>query len=98
MNISNFAIFKNTKKEKDTHPDYTMSINVGTKEQPQYIECAGIWMKEGQKGKFMSGMMKTPFQEKSGWTISEVKPDLTEVPQFNRDSQGKEIDVDNIAF
>jgi hypothetical protein len=89
--INSFVIFKNTRKEKDTHPDYTMSINVGTKEQPVYVECAGVWMKEGQKGKFMSGMMKAPFQEKSGWTITEIKPDLKDVPTFNRDSKGNEI-------
>jgi hypothetical protein len=91
MSISNFAIFKNTKKEKETQPDYTMSVNTGTKEQPQYTDVAGIWLKEGKNGKFMSGMMKTPFQEKSGWTIEEIKPDLKDVPTFKRDSKGNEL-------
>lgn len=94
MNISNFAIFKNTKKEKETHPDYELNINIGSQEQPQYIKAAGIWLKDGKNGKYMSGKMSTPFQEKSGWTISEVKPDLTEVPTFNRDSKGNEIKND----
>ena len=89
--INNFAIFKNKDKTKDTQPDYKLSINIGTKETPKYVDAAGIWMKEGANGKFMSGMMTKAFQEKSGWTITEIKPDLKEVPTFNRDSQGNEI-------
>ncbi len=96
--INNFAIFKNVDKKKDTQPDYRLSINVGTKEQPQYIDAGGIWMKEGKNGKFMSGMMSKPFNDKSGWTIIEVKPDLKDVPNFDRDSQGKEIKAEEIPW
>lgn len=47
------ALFKNDRKELDNHPDYKGSIN-----------CDGVdywlsaWIKEGQKGKFMSLSIK----------------------------------------
>jgi len=47
------VLFKNDRKELDNHPDYKGSIN-----------CDGVdywlsaWIKEGQKGKFMSLSIK----------------------------------------
>ena len=43
------AIFKNDKKEKESHPDYTGSINVEGKD----FRIA-LWVKDGNKGKFFS--------------------------------------------
>ena len=48
-----FALFKNDRKEKDTHPDLTGTINV---EGVEYYLNA--WTKEGKKGKFISGSIK----------------------------------------
>lgn len=43
------VLFKNDRKEKDTHPDYTGNVTIdGT----DYWISA--WIKSGQKGKFMS--------------------------------------------
>lgn len=47
------TLFKNDRKEKDTHPDYTGEALIGG--TPYYMSA---WIKDGKKGKFMSFAFK----------------------------------------
>ena len=48
-NTNRGVLFKNDRKEKDSHPDYKGSINADGVEY-----WLSAWMKDGAKGKFMS--------------------------------------------
>lgn len=52
-NTNRGALFKNDRREKDTHPEYNGSINVEGKEF-----WLNAWIKEGNKGKFFSLSVK----------------------------------------
>lgn len=43
------SLFKNDRKEKETHPDYKGDINIGGKNY-----WISAWVKEGKNGKFFS--------------------------------------------
>lgn len=47
------VIFKNNKKEKESQPDYSGSINIDGKDYQ-----IALWVKEGQKVKFFSVSIK----------------------------------------
>jgi len=94
--INGFSIFKVATKKNEKSPDYDISINIGTKEQPQYVTVGGGWVKEGQKGKFISCTFSKAYGDRKEYGITEVVD--PNVPKFDRDSQGKEIDVDSIPF
>lgn len=50
------AIFKNTNKRMDNHPDYKGKVNVNGKE----MEVA-LWLKEGKAGKYFSASFSEPY-------------------------------------
>lgn len=55
--VNSGAIFKNDKKQKETHPDYRGKINVEGKE----FEIA-LWLKESAKGmKYFSVGISQPY-------------------------------------
>lgn len=56
---NNIAVFKNTKKTKDTHPLYNVSIEMadGTKWE------GGLWLKTAKSGiEYLGGELKPPFR------------------------------------
>lgn len=67
------VLFKNDRKEKDTHPDYTGTGLIGGTDY--YISA---WLKDGKKGKFFSFAFK-PKDEKPS------KPQKTAEPEFDDD-------------
>ena len=54
MKDGNFSLFKNNRKEKETHPDYAGSIMINGKEH--YLNA---WLKDGKNGKFLSEVEDT---------------------------------------
>lgn len=49
------SLFKNDRKEKDTHPDFTGTIMVGEKEMR-----LSAWKKQGKNGEFYSLSLTEP--------------------------------------
>ena len=54
--VNTGAIFKNTNKIKETHPDYRGKVNVNGKE----MEVA-LWVKQGKAGSFFSAAFSEPY-------------------------------------
>jgi hypothetical protein len=59
-NTNTAVIFKNNKKEKDTHPEYRGTVNVEGKEYE-----ISLWVKDGKAGKFFSGKIQEPFKKET---------------------------------
>lgn len=73
------TLFKSTRKQKDTHADYEGTIIVDGREY-----FLNAWIKEGQKGKFMS---------------LAVKPKGERVREMQRQAQQQAYDdLDDIPF
>ena len=73
--IKNFTIFKNTKKEKENHPDYRISIKIGD----EYVDAGGVWLKEGKAGKFFSCKLNDARDTRKGFGIHIEEAPLKEV-------------------
>lgn len=57
-NPGSFSLFKNDRKEKDSHPDYK-GDGIDLNGTPVWVSA---WLKEGQKGKFLSCSMSAKEQ------------------------------------
>jgi hypothetical protein len=65
------AIFKNTNKKAETHPDYKGQINVDGK-----LKEIALWIKDGKNGKFFSASISEPYVKQESTNIVEEKDDL----------------------
>ena len=66
-NTNRGVLFKNDRKAKDSHPDYTGSLNVDGVEH--FLDA---WIREGKSGKFMSVSVKR--KDKQGGTSRPPAP------------------------
>ena len=80
--MKNFSIFKLKSSENEKYPTHTISFNVGTKENPEYITGGACWTKEGKGGKFLSCKLQDAYvnsadrtKTKKGFTIVDEQPD-----------------------
>ena len=55
------SLFKNSRKEKENHPDYTGNCMVNGKEMRM-----SAWVKEGKSGKFFSFSFSEPYLKEAG--------------------------------
>lgn len=68
-NTNRGALFRNDRKEKDTHPDYTGTLNVDGVEY--YLSA---WLKEGKKGKLFSMSIKPKVERREAAPSNWDKP------------------------
>jgi len=73
-NTNRGVLFKNDRKEKDTHPDYKGSVDVDGTEF-----WLSAWIKDGKNGKFMSLSIK-PKEEQRAPESRAAKPPQRQQP------------------
>lgn len=74
-NTNRFVLFKNDRKSLDTHPDYTGTINIDGIEY--FLDG---WIKDGAKGKFISGKTKRKDKQAMGRLADDLRSNSPQVP------------------
>jgi len=58
-NTNRFVLFPNSRKTKQSHPDYTGKIDIAGTEH-----WLSAWIKDGKKGQFLSGSIGDVIEDK----------------------------------
>jgi hypothetical protein len=85
-NTNRGALFKNNRREKDTHPEYNGSINVDGHDY-----WISAWVKEGKSGKFFSLSVK----RKDG---TSARPDAEFKAEAKRVFPDAQLDDSDVPF
>ena len=88
--ITSFSIWKIEYKDgekKEKSPDYRLTTKAGE----EWVEIGAAWKKTTTDGKpYISCKLATPYKEKSGYQITEDKPDIR-VQEEDRGIRAEEI-------
>ena len=71
-NTNSFVLFKNDKDGNEARPDYTGKL---TDESGKEWRIAA-WIKDGAKGKFMSGKISEPLAQRTAAPVVEPNDEL----------------------
>lgn len=104
QNYTEFVIFTNDKKTKDTEPTHTLNVKIGE----QYVQVAGLWAKTSSKGtRFLSGKMKSKWSKDgksgNGYFIGVDKQeipqaDTSDFDEFFKEKKEDDVDLNSIPF
>ena len=100
--MKNFTLQKN-KKTKETQPDYRMNVNIGDKENSNWVECGSCWIKKDSKGNnYLSCKLNDAYADhtkgvaRKGFDLS--MEGQTEIVQKYEDSKQEELDASDVGF
>jgi hypothetical protein len=88
-NTNRWVLFKNDRKTKDTHPDYSGTLNV---DGVEYFLDA--WVKDGAKGKFFSGSVKRKDKQAMQGLADDLRANSPQAPARGRAA----VDDSDIPF